>query len=95
MIWYDNRYGDARVMWSRARKPATSALTFAPNQQITDASFAFTTTRLAFFMGDYTYLLIANGKVYAAWTDLRGDMPMPPGGVAQSAIYVAAGALPP
>jgi hypothetical protein len=96
VIWYDNRYGDGRVMWSRARKPSTgTALAFAANQPITDTSFPFTTTRLQFFLGDYTFLTIVNGKMYAAWTDLRADVPMPPGGVAQSAIFVAAGALPP
>jgi BNR repeat protein len=94
VIWYDNRYGDGRVMWSRARKP-TGALTFAPNQPLTDTSFPFSTTRLQFFLGDYTSLAIANGKMYAAWTDLRADVPMPPNGAAQSAIFVAAGALPP
>ena len=96
VIWYDNRYGDGRVMWSRARKPASNdMLAFEANQPVTDVSFPFTTTRLQFFLGDYTYLTIANGKLYAAWTDLRVDVPMPPGGVAQSAIFVAAGPLPP
>jgi len=97
-IWYDNRYGDGRVMWSRARKPAaaTGPLVFAPNGQVTDAVGAFTTTRSTYFMGDYISLAIAGGQVYAAWTDLRAAAGMTAGGATiHTQAYLGSGPLPP
>jgi hypothetical protein len=97
VIWYDNRYGDGRVMWSRALRPAGGApLVFSPNGQVTDHGFPFTTTRLSLFLGDYLSLTIAGDTVYAAWTDNRNaGEPLAGGGKTLSSIYYGSGPLPP
>jgi hypothetical protein len=94
VAWYDNRYGDGRVMWSRAPRPttATSPLTFAPNGQITDGTFQFTTSRVQFNLGDYFTILVAGGQVYASWTDTRNAGAAGTNTVSQ--IWVAQGPVP-
>jgi hypothetical protein len=96
VVWYDNRYGDARVMWSRTQRPtATSALAFLQNGQVTDTAFSFTTTRQQFFLGDYLAITIVNQRAYVAWTDLRNAGKSGASGPISSEIWLAQGALPP
>jgi hypothetical protein len=87
LTWYDNRYGDGRIRWAQAT--FNGGLTVGMRGWATDAAPPFTTSRLQFFLGDYMGLTVANGRLYAAWGDLRE---VPAGG--DGRIYYASGIIP-
>ena len=88
MTSYDNRYGDQRVGWLKA-KVQGNQLVVTDRGYLTDAAPAFTTSRINFFLGDYNGLAYAGDKLFAAWGDLRSAS------TAGTQIYFALGAATP
>jgi hypothetical protein len=90
VLWYDNRYGDGRVMWARGTTTA-SALTFAAGDDgfVNDVTQPFTTSRGRFFVGDYIGVALSGQTLLAAWGDLRDASAS-----VQSRIFAATAILP-
>jgi hypothetical protein len=79
VIWYDTRRDPAgRLVDVFGTVSTDGGLTFSPNFRVTDqsfdpnqGSFIDATGKQNFYLGDATALALANGTVYAAWTDTR------------------------
>jgi hypothetical protein len=73
VIWYDARFGDGRVRWTRARPGAAGdPLAVVDAGWVAgDGAGPFTTARDQFFLGDYIGIDESGGRMVAVWTDLR------------------------
>ena len=79
LIWYDNRHDPANSELDVFATVSTDGgRTFSPNFRLTDASFdpnvgKFTDATLNddFYIGDTIGMALADGTMYAAWTDTR------------------------
>jgi hypothetical protein len=82
VIWMENRFGDGAVAYARC--PANAAMRCGTNEQVSDMSFTFTSSRSPnIWHGDYNGLTIAaNGDLWATWSDTRTGRPQ---------MYVARG----
>jgi len=82
VTWLENRFGDGAVAYARC--PADAATRCGANEQVSDMSFTFTSSRdPSRWHGDYNGLTIAaNGDLWATWSDTRTGRPQ---------MYVARG----
>lgn len=83
--WYDGRYGDGRVRWTKSRVE-DGAIVVVESGWVTDGAQPLTTSRYSFFVGDYMGLTTAGNRLYAVWGDLRDAAR-----VGGARIYLASG----
>jgi hypothetical protein len=74
-VWYDNRFGDERVMGAEGMLSG-STLAFSSNFQVSDGAGPFFTGRGGPTITDYLgFVSLPNGRALAAWADLRNVTP--------------------